>query len=197
MAYPVLELLGLIPKRSGNRPLIIALDGGSGSGKSTLAMEWAEADQTASVVALDDFYLPVNDETLASRGPQRDFEECFDLARIESHALRPLVEHGKASYQKLDWATNTLGEWKTLEPQGHVLIEGVYSHRPVWAKYVDLRIWIETPRAIRRARMAARGYISDKQMDCWQNAEQWYMDTFRPMEKADFVIDGVTGLCWL
>jgi len=195
--YPVQQLHRVLPQLSVARPpgspLIIAVDGGSGSGKSTLAKEWAGQEKGVVVVPLDDFYLPVKDEVLEKRTPQADYEMAFDRERIKAQLLEPLRSGHRARYQVLDWELSQLGEWATVEPRGLVVVEGVYSHRPEWQEFMDLKIWVEVPQALRRKRAEDRGENTRIQLDCWQAAEAWYVETFNPMQAADVVVDGRTG----
>ena len=55
-----------------------------------------------------------------------------------------------------------------------ILVEGVYPARPELRRYVDLAIYVETPRAEREGRLRARGQDEAARIARWMAAEEWY-----------------------
>jgi len=191
--YPVLDILKLLPKAPIGRPLLTSIDGGSGSGKSTLANELKSLDSNISIVRMDDFYVPVEEEALLRRKPEEDYESCFDWRRMLDQVLKPLRDGKTARFQALDWDMGILRDRQKVEPSGIVFVEGVYCLRPEFRPYFDFSIWVETEASLRRQRMIARKQNTLAQMDCWQRGEEWYQRLYSPNKVASLVVDGRTG----
>jgi hypothetical protein len=101
----------------------------------------AVADARAADVVLghgDEFYGPEQGDW-RSWSPEQGYERYFDHERLECDLLRPLRFALPAHFQRYDWANNVLDGWTTLEPQGIVLVEGVYLLRPRLRAHWDLR----------------------------------------------------------
>lgn len=171
---------------------LIAVDGRGGSGKSTLARYIASKLKNASVVEVDDFWLPgdVRPErakVIAEPGSDYDWE------RLRDQVILPLSYNESGYYQRYDWSSDSLMEWHDLPIGGTVIIEGVFSTRDELAVYFDTRIWVETPEEV----CLKRGYDRDGEAvrdlwDCeWMPAYARYIKTSNPKARADFVVDGV------
>jgi para-aminobenzoate synthetase len=144
-------------------PLLIAIDGGSGSGKSTLGAALAKKLNLA-LLSLDDYLIEASDAALDQRSPVQNFEQAFDLQAI----------------------TRELAGRK--QRREAVVIEGVYSHRPLWRDSIDFRIWIDMDKGRRLQSMQARGANSASQMRLWQATEDWYIQAFNPAAGADLIV---------
>lgn len=169
---------------------LVAIDGLGGAGKSTLAAQLIVSLQEAAIVALDDFYRPMPAAERAELGPQDGYERYFDWRRLRDHVLAPLTEGTPARYRRYEWATNSLAEWREVEPSGVVLIEGVYSTRPQLRPYYGATVYVHTPREDRIARMLDRDYEDVSWVQHWMAVEDWYLENERPGEHVDLVVNG-------
>ena len=173
--------------------LLVAIDGPGGAGKSTLARLLKEQLKTlgwlVAVVKHDDFYLPSHQRA----NQQAEVIGCdFDWERLRDQVLTPIREGRLADYQRYDWETDVLSEWRTISVSDVVLVEGVYTMRRELADLYDLKIWVECPRELRLARGIARD--GEKARPTWE--EDWmpkeddYVKTHLPHERADLSING-------
>ncbi len=103
---------------------------------------------------------------------------------------RRCVSGEPARYQRYDWSTDRLAEWIEIEPREIVLIEGVFSMRPELSDFVDIAIFIETPRDERIRRMSSRPQSDPSWMDPWMAAEDWYFEHIAPHRRADLILEG-------
>jgi len=174
------------------RTKLIAVDGRGGSGKSTLARHMASKLENASVVEVDNFWLPIDvrperEKVIAEPGSDYDWE------RLRDQVILPLSNDESGYYQRYDWSSDSLMEWHDLPIGGTVIIEGVFSTRNERAAYFDARIWVETSEEV----CLKRGYDRDGEAfwdlwDCeWMPAYARYIKTSNPQGRADFVVDGV------
>jgi uridine kinase len=168
----------------------IAIDGAGGAGKSTLARGVAAALPSVSIIRVDDFYRPLHGDVRAAADPEYGYRNYFDWERLRDDALIPLRAGKVARFQRLDWVTARLADWVTVAPAGVVLLEGVYSSRPELRAHLDLAIFIETPRDMRKQRMLARGQSPTGWIEAWMAAEDWYLEHLKPAEQADLVLAG-------
>jgi len=184
----VLAALAALP---GHRaPILVAVDGGGGAGKSTLAAGLARRLAPSRVVSMDDFYRPSPDTQRAALSPEQGYERYFDWRRLEAQVLTPLRAGRPTRYQRYDWGSERLEDWVDVEPRGTVLVEGVYSMRPELAPHYDLRVWVETPEAVRMARQRARATDPEGWPQRWAAAEEHYARRHRPLARADLVVPG-------
>ncbi len=188
----LIDILRAIPRKQS--ALLIGIDGCGGSGKSRLARTLASAFSHATIVEMDDFYLP------SSLRKDKEFipgqiGPLFDWRRLKNQVLVPLSQNSRAKYQRYDWNSDSLAEWHTISPEELVIIEGVYSTRRELADFYDFRIWVECPREVRLARGIARdGEGMRKRWESeWMPMEDTYVEGHRPHEAADCVINGYVG----
>jgi uridine kinase len=167
----------------------IAVDGCGGAGKSTFARKLARWAGDAQIVAMDDFYKPAS-----RREKSLDVSlvgSLFDWQRLEREVLRPRSSGVAGRYQRYDWASDKLAEWHDLAPTGLVIVEGVYTARLELAAYYSFIFWVEAPREERLRRGIARnGQAShDRWQNEWMPAEDEYVRTHLPQQRADVVVD--------
>lgn len=165
------------------RPVMIAIEGFGGSGKSTLAENLKNLLGNTYVVNIDDFIIKdkVSDATKSN----------FDRQRLEQQVLSP-IKHGlRATYQQLNWNSNTLSEPITIPDVDYLIVEGVSSTDPSIEHYYDFTIWVETPAAIAeqrgRARDRSNGEDNDALWQSWTNTYAEYKALHHPELRADFI----------
>ena len=176
--------------------LLVAIDGPGGAGKSTLAQLLKEQLKTlgwiVAVVKHDDFYLPSHQRENQQMGViGRD----FDWERLRDQVLTPIREGRSAHYQRYDWETDVLAEWRKISASDVVLVEGVYTMRCELTHLYDLKIWVECPRAIRLARGIARDGEQARTIweEDWMSKEDDYIKTHLPQESADLLMNGAVS----
>lgn len=186
----VLEVRKLLRHHDGVEPLLVAVDGCSGAGKSTLAAALA-VELDGAVVSLDDFYRPMDPERRRGLDAQTGYELYFDWQRLISEVLDPLVLGEPARYQPYDWSTEALAEQPAaIRPEGVIVFDGVYSHRPQLRGYWDIAVFVDTPAEVRAQRLKVRADDPDW-VQRWSAAEDWYLTNVDPRSGADVVVRGL------
>ena len=180
-------------KSRKDRPLLIALDGRSGCGKSTLADLIAQRI-SAAIVTSDDFYSGGNDEKWESFSPEVKADQAIDCKRLRMEALEPLLAGRPARWHPLAFTpgigwTGWKEELVVVQPAPVILLDGIYSDRAELADIVDLRILIELPEELRRARLIAREGpdFMLRWHAIWDSAEDYYFSRMPP-HSFDLVI---------
>ncbi|HDR7870095.1 MULTISPECIES: uridine kinase family protein [Bacillus] len=171
--------------------LIIGIDGCGGAGKSTLANKIKSKFSTVTIVHMDDFYLP-SSQIINEHPMNKSIGADFDWKRLLQEVLDPISNGIEGCYKRYDWETDSLAETHTVPAIGIVIIEGVYATRQELAEMYDLKIWVNCPRETRIKRGIARD--GEPARDMWENnwmvAEDMYVESHKPHEFADFIIDG-------
>ncbi|MER5468127.1 hypothetical protein [Streptomyces sp. NPDC002685] len=172
---------------------LIAIDGMGGSGKSTLASAVARLAD-AVVVHGDDFYRPMDADERAGLTPAQGYDRYFDWQRLRDDVLTPLTAGRAAHYRRYDWSTGALatdGECGVAR-HGIVLVEGVYTARPELVDHYDLVVYVDTPpdESMRRLRVRGDDHGPIDWEARWRLAEEHYLITTRPRERADLVVRG-------
>ncbi|HDR7355813.1 TPA: AAA family ATPase [Bacillus wiedmannii] len=171
--------------------LIIGIDGCGGAGKSTLANKIKSKFSTVTIVHMNDFYLP-SSQIINEHPTNKSIGADFDWKRLLQEVLDPISNGIEGCYKRYDWETDSLAETHTVPAIGIVIIEGVYATRQELAEMYDLKIWVNCPRETRIKRGIARD--GETARDMWENnwmvAEDMYVESHKPHEFADFIIDG-------
>lgn len=171
--------------------VIAALDGRSGAGKSTLAADVGRlVDLT--VIDGDDFYAGGTDAEWDSMDADEQVRTCIDWRR-QRIVLHTLASGTSARWRPYDWDSFD-GRLAVRECIAHphpvVLLEGAYSCRPELADLLDLRVLLDTPEDVRRARLLRRegdAYRSEWEAR-WASAEDHYFGTVMPPTAFDLVL---------
>ena len=77
-----------------------------------------------------------------------------------------------------------------VEPQGVILVEGVYAVRPELQHVFDATVFVDTPRSARISRIEGRKNEDTVWVSQWRAAEEWYVRHFSPEKRCDLVIAG-------
>ncbi|MCR8842695.1 AAA family ATPase [Paenibacillus sp. SC116] len=184
------QIVSYINQIDRNRPaLLIAIDGCGGSGKSTLARKLQASLSNATLIHMDDFYLPSDQRSTLSPA-DKPVGADFDWQRVKQQVLEPLSHGEEGCYQRYDWETDSLAEWHRVKAEGIVIIEGVCSIRLELANDYDLTIWVDCPRETRLARGLERDGEAARSLweENWMIAEDKYVNEHQPDVRAHIVI---------
>ena len=169
-------------------PVMVALDGRSGVGKSTLA---ARVGNGALVIDGDDFYRGGDDTYWDARSPAEKVDLAIDWRR-QRDLLECLARAEPVSWRPYDWDADDgrLGQEITRGPAGVVILDGAYSARPELARLFSLRVLLDVPRHVRRARLLQREgprYRAEWEAR-WSEAEDLYFERLMPPSAFDLVL---------
>ena len=151
---------------------VLAIDGRSGAGKSTLAGALG-----ATVVSLEDLY-----------GGWDGLRPGID--RLVRDVLEPLRAGRTALVPRYDWHAQRWGApWPLARPP-LLVVEGVGAGALAAAPYLSALVWVEASAPARRARALARdgAVYDDARWAQWALAEDEYVASDRPMERADVTV---------
>lgn len=167
------------PARLGSTRLV-AVDGPGGAGKSTYAGHLAAACG-AQLLHTDDFASWDN--------------PLGWWSRFEEQVLAPLAAGHRARYQRYDWEQQSPSQWRTINPGGVLIIEGVSSARAAVRDRLSYSIWVDAPRPVRLARGLTRdGDHAEPLWNKWMRNEEVHFAADRTREHADLIIDGTCPL---
>jgi uridine kinase len=180
---PIVRLarqLALSRPAAAGRTRVVAVDGRSGSGKTTLATA-LHAALGAPLVALEYLY-----------GGWDGLERGIDL--LVSEVFAPIARGRTARVPRYDWIA---AGWDTpwaLEPPGVLIVEGAGAGARRAAAYESVLVWMEAPAPVRKKRALDRdGEAFAPYWDAWAAQEDAMLARERTPERADLVIDGITG----
>lgn len=186
---PLTERLDALLKAEGQRrPVVLAIDGMTGAGKTTLAAMLSERYQ-ASVVHLDDFFLPLPMRTagrLAEPGGNLHYE------RFLTDVLLPLREDAAEEFQYFPFVCERMDLADTprkVRKTPLVIVEGSYSMRPEFRPYYDCSVFLRvTPEEQERRLMRRNPERMDAFRQRWIPMESRYHTCLRPAEACTFTI---------
>jgi uridine kinase len=178
-----------LPTFTTDVPTLVCIEGPGGSGKTTLAAAVAARRPDVTLVHGDDFYGP-EERDWRSWSPRQGYQRYFDHQRVERQLLRPLKAGRPATFQRYDWEHRALADWVTVQPNGIVLVEGVYLLRRELRPYWDLAVYVDTPRDLRQARLYARGENDAGWIARWTAAEDYYEQVEVPAQAAGLTVNG-------
>jgi uridine kinase len=165
---------------AAGRTRVVSVDGRSGSGKTSLATG-LQAALGAPVVALEYLY-----------GGWDGLERGVDV--LVSEVLEPLAAGRVARVPRYDWVAAAWDTPWTLEPPEVLIIEGVGAGAQRAAAYESVLIWMEAPASVRKKRALDRdGETFAPYWDAWAAQEDAMLARERTPERADVIIDGITG----
>ena len=162
------------------RTRVVAIDGRSGAGKTLLASRLGTR-LDAPVVSLEDLY-----------GGWDGLERGIDL--LVSEVLVPLADERAAWVPRYDWLTREWSEPVLLEPPELLIVEGAGAGARRAAAFESLVVWLEVAPSVRKKRALDReGDTFAPYWDMWAAQEDAMLARERTPERADVVIDGISG----
>lgn len=166
--------------------IIVAIDGRCASGKSTMASMISQITG-ASVVHMDDFYLPKEmrtKERLEQPGGNVHYE------RFQEEVLLPLKAGNAFSYRRFDCSSMMLGEICDVPKAGIVVVEGAYSCLPCLGDYADIKVFSDVEPEEQLRRIGERNGKEKLLMfqERWIPMEEKYFAAYPIKERADVVV---------
>ena len=200
-------LFSTIAYKLDERPLprarTVGINGVDTAGKTRFAQAFAAflraQGRDVALVHGDDFHNP---RIVRRQGndPVRGYiEHAFNLPLLERELLAP-IRRGE-TFDKtlalidLDADTPTAIRRYTVRRETLVLVEGVLLFRPPIDACFDLRIFLHVPfdEVLRRAAARDVPRYGDDYLERYTfryiPAQKGYLETYRPAERSDFVID--------
>lgn len=151
--------------------VVVLIDGASGTGKTTLAAElaarWPE-NRAVSVIHMDDLY---GGWTGLAAGILA-LEEGFFASRQKGD---------DAHLRTYNWGSGQWEDGPTIPAHVDVIVEGCGAFGAAQAPTTDVRIWLDAPLDLRRARALSRGGEDFQQhWDEWEQQFQQYENRAHP-----------------
>lgn len=173
------------------KQICIAIDGFGASGKSTFANNLKELDSNIKIICLDDFYKEFA-KRFKNNEIKSNINQNYDWERFTNEVLIPLKNGKKIRYQKYNWDLDQLTEWVDVLETDIIVLEGTYSLQKSFLKFLDYKIWIDTPKKMRLRRAKERDGIEnlDLWVEDWIPSEENYNKKEQPKLKADLIVNG-------
>ena len=157
MRTALIDKIGELLRREGNRPVLVVIDGPAGAGKTTLANEIVGQLRTGEIIHCDDLYNGWADALTPT---------------LEKHLgewiLEPLRRGAMPRYQKYDWYSGAYQEVVQVPNTRLIILEGVGVALPDVTELADLAIWIDIPPELGMERVLQRdGSEIHQQMLTW------------------------------
>ena len=196
MSVRVLDIAAQIRDNASHSLVyLVGVDGLGASGKTRFAQQIHQylegVNAVVATIHNDDFYLP-STQRIQLPGHLKPVGADFDWLRLREQVLLPLRSSHTAKYARYDWHSDQLGDFHEVQPQGIVLIEGVYSTRVELRDLYDFRLWVDCPRQLRLRRGLARNgqAARSRWLEDWMPAEDRYCAEHQPHSFAHAVVDG-------
>ncbi|HCH23198.1 MAG TPA: hypothetical protein DE179_02770 [Oceanospirillaceae bacterium] len=185
------QLLQDIQQQSQHRPLlIVAIDGYAGAGKSTLAAWLAAHLVQCQIICLDDFYRPLSSEQQVLLQAEEAVQAYLHTADVVAQILAPLREGRQAVWQALDWLSQSWLPRVPLQPQGVILLEGVFSTHASFQPWLDNSVLVTADPQTRSQRVLARPQADTAWVAHWQATEDWFHHVRATPQSVDWLVAG-------
>jgi energy-coupling factor transporter ATP-binding protein EcfA2 len=176
----VLDAIGSVV----HRPRIVGVDGRTASGKTTFARRLAGMVASSAVVHTDDIAW---------------WHSTFDWSALMADGVLAPVRRGEAvNFRPAAWEVRgRAGAVTVARDTSLLIVEGVGAGRRELAHLVDAVIWVQSDRAMRDRREAARiatGETDTDVSESWMSEEVPFIADQRPWERAMVVVSGSPGL---
>lgn len=163
---------------------VIAIDGRAASGKSTAA-ELLSRITGGSLIHMDDFFLPMELRTelrLSEPGGNIHYE------RFSAEVLPHLGKPEEFSYGIFHCGVMAVTGVREIPESALHIVEGSYSHHPIFGAYADLTVFCDVPAEIQMQRILQRdGEVFAKRFaEQWVPMEEQYFRHFAIRENAQF-----------
>ncbi|RBP02981.1 kinase [Rossellomorea aquimaris] len=191
--FDIKELLATI---QSNDRTILGIDGLSRSGKTTFVEQLRDSLKKEKIY----HHIFHIDDHIVERSQRyhTGFEEWYeyfhlqwDVRWLRENFFRKLKQDKEITLPYYDPDTDTRDcRTITLPESGLIIVEGVFLQRKEWADFYHQLIFLDCPREKRFMREAETAKQNrDKFAKRYWKAEDYYMNTFRPWESADIVLE--------
>jgi uridine kinase len=177
------------------RTRLVCVDGPAGSGKTTLgaALRRAARDALRSPGSASDR------EHVDLVHMDNVYEGWTGMARgmevVARDVVGPLRDGRPGRYHRWDWLRSAYAEEHVVLPVEVLVLEGVGAGNASYADVITRLVWVETAPDLRLRRGLERdGEQMRAEWLRWADEEQAMFAEHRTRERADVVVDGVTGL---
>lgn len=187
-------------------PVRVAIDGISGAGKTTLAGiitdRLRERGRPVIRATIDGFHNPVDQRVRRGYYDPVGYNwDSFDYVALRDKLLIPLGPGGSLVYtmQIYDQRTESAvrDSEKIADKDAVLIFDGVMLFRQELEAFWDVKIFVSTKFEVAFQRAARRDRSKFKTSEellrkfdeRYQPAQRHYVEQYRPMIKADFVID--------
>jgi uridine kinase len=205
-----LQMLEAIAQRIAQikrpHPLRVAIDGVDAAGKTTLADELVAPLRSRGLpvirASIDGFHNPARRRhRRGALSPEGYYHDSFNYQALITLLLAPLGPGGSRRYCPAFFDYRTESETqlpRQIAPDNAILLfDGIFLLRPELVNYWDFSIFVHADFAeiIRRAvqrDIAHFGYLAELRQRYEQRyipGQKLYLDTCRPQERADLVVD--------
>ena len=187
------ELINVMKKHKENR-FILGIDGLSRSGKTTFVANLKENMKQESIP----FHIFHIDDYIVERNKRYDtgFEEWYeyyylqwDIEWLRQKFFRKLQNETKLKLPFYNDKTDSCEMKKVQIPiVGVIVIEGVFLQRKEWRDFFHYMVYLDCPRETRFLRESPEKNLSKFKNRYWK-AEDYYLETELPKDRADLVIN--------
>ncbi|MGN5651162.1 kinase [Bacillus sp. Brlt_9] len=188
------EIINVMKKHKENR-FILGIDGLSRSGKTTFVTNLKEKMKQESIP----FHIFHIDDHIVERNRRYDtgFEEWYeyyylqwDIEWLRQKFFRKLQNETKLNLPFYSDETDSCEIKKVQIPiVGVIVIEGVFLQRKEWKDFFHYMVYLDCPRETRFLRESEE---TQKNLSKFENrywkAEEYYLETELPKDRADLVI---------
>ncbi|NEN07435.1 uridine kinase [Diaminobutyricibacter tongyongensis] len=196
------ELVGEIAHNYGHGRVIVAIDGIDGAGKTSfgddLAAVFREAGHDAFRASMEDFHRSRAERYRDGReSPESFYRDSFDYGTFRRVLIDPFRMAGSTGFQTAAWDVRrdapTLSRWITGQPDGVLIVDGVFLSRPELRGIWNYSILLEVPWDVAYARLAERD-ARDPNPDAFANAryregQELYFAEANPRQYASALVD--------
>lgn len=190
------ELTKIITKNTSDR-LVLGIDGLSRSGKTTFVKQLEAQLKQKSIP----FYIFHIDDHIVERNERYDtgYEEWYeyyqlqwDVEWLQKHLFQQLRIKNQLNLPFYNHQTDLCEMREVTIPNPCVIvIEGVFLQRKEWREYFDYMVYLNCTREQRFLRESEETQKNRSKFErrYWK-AEDFYLRTKFPKQKADLIIEG-------
>ena len=191
----ITNLFKRIPKVEQGQRVVLGIDGLSRSGKTTIVrnieQHIQDKNMLACVLHLDDYIVERKKRYNTGYEEWHEYYNLqWDVEWLKEKLFKKLKVANELQLLTYDNSSDSQKLHTVKIPDTClIIIEGVFLQRKEWKNYFDFMIYLNCSREERfnRENVDTQNKIEKFQKRYWK-AEDYYMETVSPIEKADLVI---------